>query len=643
MIQTGWQPALWFVTLVAPVLLFILPGLALLRLWRGAAALTFLEQVALALGIGLALYPVLLLWADLFGLKPGPLLVWSIPLLSLPLLGWTFVRQNPPIERAAWRSRESGGNGWPLVTGYFVVVALLGVRLHTITGLSVPLWGDSLHHTMITQLMVEQGGLFSSWQPYANLETMTYHFGFHSQIAAMIWLTGLEAPEAVLIGGQLANAAAVFTLYPLALHLGRSRWAGVVALLVAGLLAPMPMFYVNWGRYTQLAGQIILPVAITCLWFYLASHEHAKALLGLTILSMAGLFLTHYRVIIFAVCFVPAYLLVSGTWSMWRTLGLRLLLVGTGVGVLVAPWVMRMLESLLFPLLSAIVAASASGGANAIRAETINNAVGHPFSYLPVLIWYGMLIVVFWALWRRERAVLVVALWWLGALLVVNPQRLGLPGAGTITNFALFIAAYIPAALLLGAAAGWLLRRFRAPVVPAGVALILGSLSLWGISLRTHDLDTVNFALVMPEDRTAMAWIETHTPQEARFLVNGYFHNETSLLGSDAGWWIPLLAHRQTTLPPMIYVAEQGSQPNYAQWVNELYATMNDQGLDHPETLNLLHERDISYVYIGQRQGLVGIPNPSRVLDPEVLSDSPHFTLLYHEDQVWIFAVQPDE
>jgi hypothetical protein len=36
----------------------------------------------------------------------------------------------------------------------------------------------------------------------------------------------------------------------------------VLAVLAAGLLTPMPMYYVNRGRYTQLAGQVVLPAAL---------------------------------------------------------------------------------------------------------------------------------------------------------------------------------------------------------------------------------------------------------------------------------------------------------------------------------------------------------------------------------------------
>lgn len=137
-------------------------------------------------------------------------------------------------------------------------------------------------------------------------------FGFHSHVAALIWLTGMDAPQAVLIGGQLANAAAVLTLYPLALRLGHNQWAGVAAWLIAGLLLSMPMLYVNWGRYPQLDGQAILPVAIALLWYYLAAPQPARALFVLTACTMAGLVLTHYRVAIFAACFLSAYLVVMG-------------------------------------------------------------------------------------------------------------------------------------------------------------------------------------------------------------------------------------------------------------------------------------------------------------------------------------------
>ena len=41
-------------------------------------------------------------------------------------------------------------------------------------------------------------------------------------------------PKAVLWIGQLLNILAVMVLYPMAIKVGRNRWAGVVAVLVAG-------------------------------------------------------------------------------------------------------------------------------------------------------------------------------------------------------------------------------------------------------------------------------------------------------------------------------------------------------------------------------------------------------------------------
>ncbi len=65
---------------------------------------------------------------------------------------------------------------------------------------------------MIAQLLVDHGGLFTSWQPYAEMTTFTYHFGFHSAVAVFDWLTHMEIPKAVLWAGQILNILAVIVL-----------------------------------------------------------------------------------------------------------------------------------------------------------------------------------------------------------------------------------------------------------------------------------------------------------------------------------------------------------------------------------------------------------------------------------------------
>jgi hypothetical protein len=539
-----------------------------------------------------------------------------------------------------WRARERGGNWWPNTALLVVLAAIIGVRCAAVADLEVPLWGDSVHHAMIAQLIIDRGGLFSSWEPYAAMQSLTYHFGFHSQVAALVWATGAKMPRAVVVSGQIANIAAVFTLYPLALRLGRSRWAGVAALLLAGLLVPMPMSYVNWGRYTQLAGQAILPVGIYLAWELLTARSRSWALLGLTCVTLAGMTLTHYRIAIFAACFFPAFAVLVGIRMPWRTWVGRGALLALGAGALVIPWFVRVLGGKLLSIMLGITAASAASGGVSADTDALN-AVGDPLFFLPTLVWWALPMICFWALWRRERGALLVALWWALVTLIVNPQWLRLPGAGTLTNFALLIAAYIPAALLLGAAAGWLLCRLRSPLALAGATLTVAALTLWGASIRLNDVDLNAPAMVAPADLRAATWIEANTPTDARFLINGFFPNAGAVVGSDAGWWLPLIAHRQTILPPLLYISEQGPRPNYREWINQVYATLYKDGINSPETLALLHDRGVTYVYIGQQRGRVGYSGAVEALAPAALLSSHYFRPVYHQDDVWIFALDP--
>ena len=545
--------------------------------------------------------------------------------------------------------------------------------------------GDSYQHTLIAQLLVDHGGLFSSWAPYADLQSFTYHFGFHTLVAAYHWLTGFNLSQATLWTGQILNVLAVACLYPLAMRVGRSPWAGVLAVLVAGLLSPMPMYYANWGRYTQLAGQVILPVAMYLVWELLSpqgvtagdsqepgmlhsgQHDIKEAspsgfnqyipLLILASLALAGLGLTHYRVLIFAAVFIIPVVLLYLRREQWRLQLVALLYSGLLAGLLVLPWYVHIYGDKIMQLLVYRITTPASQVSEATQQF---NAIGDLASYLPVLVWAVLLLSIAWAIWKREKAALLIALWWLLVMLAANPQWLGLPGTGAIGSFTVLIAAYIPAALLIGAAGGWLINvltekissRAKAAINPgpstralpvltiALVTLIAIILGLVGAVQRLRDVDIAQNALAVRPDKRAATWIQANIPGDAHFLVNSFFAFGDSLIaGSDGGLWLPLMAGRSTTLPPINYTLEEGSRPDYVAWTNALTTAIQEKGISDPDVIAMLKERGITHVYIGQQQGSVNSPGP--LIDPAQMLADPHYTLLYHQDRVYVFKVNP--
>jgi hypothetical protein len=61
----------------------------------------------------------------------------------------------------------------------FLIVGLIVLtRFWPIRTLDTPMWGDSYQHSLIAQLLVDNLGLFQSWEPYADLLSFTYHYGF---------------------------------------------------------------------------------------------------------------------------------------------------------------------------------------------------------------------------------------------------------------------------------------------------------------------------------------------------------------------------------------------------------------------------------------------------------------------------------
>jgi hypothetical protein len=629
-------------TLAAP-LVFLLPGWALLSLLlprragcQSALQIDAASWLILVAGLTLAITPIALLALYLLRLQIGPGAV-LVGLTGCALvIAW---RQGPAClawlrRPASWRERLK----WPEATTValaVITVLVLGVRLWVVRGIDVGFWGDSYQHTMISQLILDNGGLFQSWAPYVPLTSFTYHFGFHGNVAlfqwASGWLTGNATPRTVVLVGQFLNALAVLALYPLAVRLsGGRRWAGVATVLLAGLVSEMPMFYANWGRYTQLTGQVILPVA---LWLTMeavgAPRWDARRVVAAA-LATAGLGLTHYRIAVFYFCFLVIYLVyrlvtTRGTPRHGAVLLGRVASVGIVAGLLAAPWIWHLRAGALPHNLAGYHQGVLPGSFY----ETYNS---FDWDFSPAWLAWLALAGAVWMLFRRRPA-LLIPLWAGSLLLVPNLHWLGLPSIVVVDNFTVMIGFYMPVCLAAGFLAGdWLgLIVDRWPRTQALVAILAVVLAGVAAPVQAKPLDP-EFQLVTPADELAMAWIRENTAPDAKFLANSFFaFGDYVIVGSDAGWWIPLLTGRRNTVPPATYSMETADPADYRERVNAVARRIEEGSLDDPEMVSFLRSQGITHVYIGQ----VGGP----LLDADVLRRSAYYDLVYDREGVFIFAL----
>lgn len=641
---------------------FFLPGIALVLLfyppWKKLPYEVFLS---ISVGLSLAFYPLLFIFARLTRLSINALAVWEVFSLCLGLLIYTSIRQwggirlflKRPVQSDSWTKN------WHVDLLLFLIILVLGfVRFWAVRSLPVPMWGDSVHHTLIGQLLLDNEGLFDSWQPYAEMQSLTYHFGFHATVAVYALLSGLDAAKATLIVGQFLNVFAVFSLSALAWRISSgSRWATIAGWVLAGFIFFMPMYYTNWGRYTQLCGQVLLPIVVFLIWDLLEADDKTETnrsshgLSGwlkqrpwgnilLVALTSSGLALIHYRVFLFMLGSVPMLMLLNISRRSWREQFANLGLGGIFGLLLYLPWFFRVYGGKLFEGFIRGITTSPSVMSNYTREY---NAIGYLSGYLPLPIWVIFILCIAWALWRRDKGVLFIVGWWITVVLMANPNWIGLPGAGLLSNFAVFIAMYIPASLVIGTAFTWLMNPLisRQPVVADALGILLVMVAiLFTARSRLSDVQPDSHAMATRQDITAMEWIRENTPPESRILVNSFFaYGGSTIVGSDGGWWIPYFTARKISVPPMPYVSEKGPFADYVTYVNSLRQMIEEKGYTHPQVIAELKARGYQYAYIGDKQGRVNYTGLV-IMKPKIMIDSGYYEAVYHKGNVWILRIK---
>jgi hypothetical protein len=673
------------------LLMYLVTPLALLE-WFGGTFIaqmrfTASEKMALALGLGAGLPALLVELTSLVGVPLSPLLAWLYIGCGMAFFICRFVRSNPfaskknhQVNAGEQLKQMLHGTGIWLI---LLILLALGSRFYAIRALPVGLLGDSYHHTMMAQLLVENGGLFTSWQPYADLGTFTYHFGFHANVAMLTWLTGLETPRTVLFVGQFMSVWSV----PLA-YVFTSRWVklchtqahdrsaemcGLLAATFTGFYNLHPAYVVNMGRYTQLTGQNVM-VAALVLWAMIlhAMALHAMVLrfgkhasspkdtqlrgVALTAIVTACLFQTHYIVTIFTALFIATLLILLMVRAPnWQT---QVRLVGVAVSIaslaiaLALPWLLNTLNGFLVRNMGGLVSQTDADEVKNVINATATLAPILPHYIKPPLFWLAILGGLF-AL-RRQAWWLGMLVLWSGLLVIlVVPQVLFLPGAGIIDALTAYSPLYITVIPLAAYALVCLIHLVPQALLPklrVAISVLCFMFALWGFNWQ-KDIVEYDRQIFTQADWQAMHWISQNTPAKALFFVNGFPAYGGSLIaGTDGGWWIPLMTRRRSTLPPMTYGSERGlnGEDLYGR-VNPFYQNLRRRkltdlssvnvDLTRSDALDLLRNAGVTHIYKGAKS----FPPPPHVdsINFDVMRNNPAFKLIYAIGGVEIYEVLP--
>lgn len=644
------QDIVWLLSrswLSLPLLgLLLIPGFLILHFSRFGPMYRLPERLGLALGISLALPAVVFTWTSRVGLQ---LPFWLVVVLYV-ILGMTSVLTTLRILRrpgnGSANSNETGYQAKELISGSAAIalVALflivLFVRFAMVRDLSGPAWVDPVHHTLITTLIQQTGRIPADFTPYAQASATNYHTGFHVLSAIFSWVSGLEPIDSLFILGQVLNAAALFAVYLLAYELTGSRLVGIFAALLTGFASPMPAYYTSWGRYTQLAGLLILPAGFSLLRQiyrqpsgYSAKAADIKCNLNWPMVLLAagtcsGLFFIHYRVAAFLACLVAADLLVMAidrlrkTESAWQVNIFGLSITALASLLLSLPVLIPVIVDLL-PRRAVQWNASGSVERFSIPWGFLTAGLGLPLLYVSAAGFLAALVL-------RLRLAITVLFWTVLMFLAANLNRLGLPTGGFISNDSVVISLFLPLTILGGfiIAAGWrATRSFKLPVrLAAGLLVFI--LSFYTIFVGSQKLLTIINPLTVflrAGDRTAAAWISDNLPPDSTFLINPAAWGYGIYVGSDGGYWLSPITGRVTFPPTLLY--GHGQREDIAA-INQQAAELLENAQDPQFLADFMANRGLDYLFVGVRGG------PISAL---ALLQSPQFELLYHQEGAWIF------
>lgn len=627
---------IWFVTKTLFIIfaLVLIPGWGIISLSNYWRKWDTLQRWFLALCFSIAFWPILYYSSRLIfpSLRIG--INKLIVILSF------FVVLIVVNLRKNWREQFLFDRKIWIVSG--VLLLTLSTRLMVAYQNPYLAGDDSLHHSLITNLVATTGKLPYTLLPYDSANLNHYHLGLYAMTGPLQLLAGIEPTQSLLWFSQFLNGICGVGVF---LFLDRkvSRQAAILGMLSVGLFSVFPSWFVNWGRFTQLSAQTILLPAVLVTWETLTSiTDSQQSLNKKTIFELllagflnAAVCLLHFRVAVFMLALI-LIICVSELLNTRREkakikvlLG-RIFLIGLITAVIILPTLIAGLESYIDQRVGQV----STNQGERLLTEQWYYSVGDTDTWKltqkssPFLA-LGLSGIIAGLLSKKNKKLSVIVLVWILCLIGFSQlYRLNIYVLAFTNITAILLILYLPIGIGWGILWDTLFKggkfRFYYQIRTLAIALLFLT-SVITYYFRMKDFEP-HRAFMTDADKTAMEWIKANTNQEAVFGVNTNFLNPTMPYGTDAGYWLPVYAERQTTALTLLSSLSDDYQFDLerSKAISEFYKTGD---------LSPLCDYGIDYLYSGAKDPL----GSADII--EKIGTQSGVNLIYDQEEVKIYKI----
>lgn len=610
---------------ISTLLVLFLPGYCLYYIFLKKLNMDFFQSLIISSGLSLSFIPLITYFFTLIGLKLNSffiLLLFFIFGLTI-LLKFIFINIHNKIF-FNFKKIKISFNIQEMLS-YIILAAILlislFVRLIPLKDMIVGPGVDSYHHTLIVQLIIENGGIPQSYEPYSQLSPFTYHFGFHSIVAFLYWLSGIDIVKLVPYTGQILNAVALLSVFIFVDRIFNDRKMALVSSFIVGLISIFPAYLINAGRYTSLTGIVILPIAFVMVIESFKLEKRDNNILILSGLVLSGLFLAHYRIIIAALSFLAVYILYElysniNDKKREKEIIIRCAVFCVTTIILLIPWLIHLMNN---SILSEV-----NTTADYYLVERIGNI--DYYSNIPLLVisLCGTILGIF----KRSKYIIIIFFWISILIAFSNPYWIKLPGSGRLDILTVATMLFFPASVMSSYFIIYLLKKIKIEnfkiIIFIIIMIFIPFSAIKMVGIYNHEN-----IFVKDSDNEAMNWIKANTSVDAVFYINthSFNWNEDFIIGIDGGLWIPLLTKRHITIPPMTYLIENPN--NFTGKVKEMSKAA--ESINTESTIRYLAKNNVSYVYFGG--------NDIFKLKLQNLQNNSYLIPVYSKDGVWIFRI----